>query len=98
MKIKEERDGNVLTYIIKGNLDTTTAPMLEERLNAVAEDVTEIVFDFADVNFISSAGLRTLLIADRVVGENGVIKVKDANEMVQDVFYSTGFSDVLQLI
>lgn len=97
MKIKEKTDGNSVTFCVEGNLNTTTAPLLEERLGIVTADTTEVVFDFSKLDYISSAGLRTMMLVCKRIGSDGIVKVKDANEMIQDVLYTTGFSEVIVL-
>lgn len=98
MTIKEKYGDNSVTFIIEGNLDTTTAPLLEERLSVITEETEEVVFDFAKLNYISSAGLRTILIACKKIGNGGAVKAKDANVMVQDILNTTGFSEIIELV
>ena len=98
MNITESKQGSVYTFALAGELDTTTSPQLEERLESIDGDVTEIVFDFTELDYISSAGLRTLLLASEVIGDDGVITVKGANPMVTDIFDTTGFSSTLNMI
>ena len=98
MNITESRQGSVYTFVLDGELDTTTAPQLEERLQSVGGDITEIVFDFTSLSYISSAGLRTILLANEIIGDDGVITVRGANPMVADIFDTTGFSSMLNMI
>ena len=98
MNITESKQGSVYTFALVGELDTTTASQLEERLESIDGDVTEIVFDFTELDYISSAGLRTLLMVNEVIGDDGVITVKGANPMVTDIFETTGFAAMLNMI
>ena len=98
LNITESRQGSVYTFVLDGELDTTTAPQLKERLQSVGGDITEIVFDFTSLSYISSAGLRTILLANEIIGDDGVITVRGANPMVADIFDTTGFSSMLNMI
>ena len=96
--ITESKQGNRYIFTLEGNLDTSTAPQLEKCLENVTDDVTEIVFDFTALNYISSAGLRTILLANETVGDDGTITVRGANPMVADILDTTGFSSMLNMI
>lgn len=98
MNIQEHKEGSVYTIVLEGNLDTSTAPALEERLGNITKDIKEVVFDFSKLDYISSAGLRSMLSVSELVGEDGVICVKGANNMILDIFDTTGFSSLLRYI
>lgn len=98
MTITEQKHDNVYEFVIDGNLDTTTSPDLEKRFSAITPDITEIVFDFSNLTYISSAGLRTILYANETIGEGGTLTIKGANPMVRDIFDTTGFSDMLNIL
>lgn len=98
MTITEKKQDNVYTFILNGNLDTTTSPLLEERFSNITDDINEIVFDFTDLEYISSAGLRTILLAGEILGDSGTLTVKGANTMVCDILDTTGFSEMLNMI
>lgn len=98
MTITEQKHDNVYEFVIDGNLDTTTSPDLEKRFSAITPDITEIVFDFSNLTYISSAGLRTILYANETIGEGGMLTIKGANPMVRDIFDTTGFSDMLNIL
>lgn len=98
MNITENKQGNTYTFVLEGNLDTTTAPLLEEKFASIADEVKEIVFDFTNLDYISSAGLRTILSANELTGDDGVITVKGANPMVTDILDTTGFSALVNMI
>ncbi len=96
MKIIKNQSGGTLTIALEGRLDTTTAPELEQEIKNL-DGVTELVMDFARLDYISSAGLRVLLSAQKKMSKQGSMKVIHANEMVLEVFEVTGFSDILTI-
>ncbi|MBR2067909.1 MAG: STAS domain-containing protein [Solobacterium sp.] len=95
MEIKKERNENVLTIKVVGRLDTTTAPELEESVKESIEGVEELIFDFEELEYISSAGLRVLLSTQKVMNKQGSMKVIHVNEVIMEIFEVTGFSDIL---
>ena len=97
MTITKNRNGNVLNIALEGRLDTTTAPELEGELKTSLDGVTELVFDFTKLDYISSAGLRVLLSAQKQMSKQGSMKVTHVNEMVMEVFEVTGFADILTI-
>ena len=94
MKISKNLNGTALTIALEGRLDTTTAPELEKELNGL-NDVNELTLDFGKLEYISSAGLRVLLAAHKIMSRKGGMKVTNVNEIVNEVFEVTGFSDIL---
>ena len=97
MKITKERNGTHLRVGLEGRLDTTTAPELEKALKEEMEGATELVLDFSRLDYISSAGLRVLLAAHKAMAGKGGMKVIHVNEVVNEVFEVTGFSDILTI-
>ena len=97
MTINKKQNGNALEIALEGRLDTMTAPELEAELNKTLGGVDSLVFDFAKLNYISSAGLRVLLSAHKALSAKGGMKLRNVNEVVQDVFDATGFSDILDI-
>ena len=95
MEIIKKEDGNKLEIALEGRLDTITAPQLEEKLKDVKDTVTELYFDFAKLDYISSAGLRVLLAAQKMMNKQGNMTVKNVNDEIKEVFDITGFSDIL---
>ncbi len=95
MTITKNQDGAALVIALEGRLDTTTAPELEQEIKSSLDGVTELIMDFAELTYISSAGLRVLLSAQKKMSKQGSMKVIHANEMVKEVFDVTGFSDIL---
>ena len=80
-----------------GRLDTTTAPELDKELDASLEGIKTLVIDFKDVAYISSAGLRVILKAKKLMSPNGEMKVTGANTMIMEVFEITGFADMITI-
>jgi anti-sigma B factor antagonist len=97
MTIHQEKNGNALLIALEGRLDTMTAPNLEETLKEALEGVTELTFDFEKLDYLSSAGLRVLLAAQKTMNRQGAMKVKNVNEIIQEIFEVTGFSDILTI-
>lgn len=97
MTINKNREGQKLSLALEGRLDTTTAPMLEAELKQSVQDTEELVFDFARLEYISSAGLRVLLAAQKVMNRQGKMMIRHVNETVMEVFEVTGFSDFLSI-
>lgn len=98
MTINKNLEGTNLVISLEGRLDTTTSPLLEAELKQSINGITELVFDFEQLAYISSAGLRVLLAAQKVMNKQGKMTVKNVNEMVAEVFEVTGFSDILTII
>ena len=95
MNINQIKNGTELTIGLAGRLDTTTAPELEKALKEALDGVTELTFDFAELAYISSAGLRVLLAAHKIMCGKGGMKVTGINEIVREVLEVTGFTDIL---
>ena len=95
MTILQTKNEKMLTIALEGRLDTTTAPELEAALNDALAGVEELTFDFEKLDYISSAGLRVLLAAQKTMNRQGSMKVIHANEMILEIFEVTGFSDIL---
>ena len=97
MKIDKKIENGKAYYALEGRLDTTTAPDLENELKGDMDSITELILDFSKLDYISSAGLRVLLSAHRVMSRKGAMKVTNVNEIVNEVFEVTGFSDILTI-
>ena len=80
---------------LEGRLDTVTAPEFETKLKEALEGATELVLDMEKLDYISSAGLRVLLAAQKVMERQGSMKVTNVNETIMEIFEVTGFSDIL---
>lgn len=97
MTITKQENGTELIIAIKGRLDTATAPQLESELKASIGNTTVLILDLSEIEYISSAGLRVLLFAQRTMNKQGVMKVTHVNETVLEVFEITGFCDILNI-
>ena len=97
MTIESKKDAGKLTLTITGRLDTSTAPKLEEELKASYDGVTELVFDLAKLEYISSAGLRVLLSAQKTMNKQGSMEVMNVGEEIMEIFEITGFTDILNI-
>lgn len=97
MEIIKNIDGNVCNIALQGRLDTTTAPQLENELKSSLDGIEELNFDFSGLEYISSAGLRVLLSAQKVMNAQGSMKIKNAIPEVLEVFEITGFTDILTI-
>lgn len=97
MEINKTLNENTLTVTVSGRLNTLTAPQLEEEIKAIEPAVACLVMDFADVPYISSAGLRVLLEAQKKMAKQGKMVVRNVCEDVKEVLDITGFSDILTI-
>lgn len=93
-KIIEEKK---LTITLTGRLDTTTAPQLETELKQNISGVEALILDFSGLEYLSSAGLRVLLSAQKVMNRQGSMTVKNVNEIIMEIFEVTGFVDLLTI-
>ena len=84
-------------YTLEGRLDTNTAPELEDDLRASLDDVTDLTLDFEKLEYISSAGLRVLLAAQKIMTKQGTMKITHVNEAIMDIFDVTGFAEILTI-
>ena len=97
MTINKKVNGNALEIALEGRLETMTAPELEAELNQSLAGADSLTLDFSKLEYISSAGLRVLLSAHKVMSAKGGMKVTNVNEIVQEVFEVTGFADILNI-
>ena len=97
MTINKNKVGTEMTIALTGRLDTTTAPLLEQELQNSLAGVESLIFDLQALEYISSAGLRVLLYAQKVMNRQGSMVVRNANDMIQEVFDITGFADILTI-
>jgi len=95
LNISKKENGKELTIALEGRLDTTTAPLLENELKSVIEGKTALTMDFEKLEYISSAGLRVLLSAQKIMNKQGSMKIIHVCPEVLDIFEVTGFSDIL---
>jgi anti-sigma B factor antagonist len=95
MTIEIIRNAEEATIEVAGRLDTTTAPSLDKTINEDIKEVKELTLDLKELEYISSAGLRVLLSAQKKMQKIGSMKVKNVCEEVMEVFEMTGFADIL---
>ena len=97
MTIEKNLTGTELTVALAGRLDTTTAPQLEAELKQSYAGVDKLVLDFAALEYLSSAGLRVLLQAQKTMNKQGEMIIKNVNETINEIFEVTGFIDILTI-
>ena len=97
MIIEKNLNGTELSMAIVGRLDTTTAPQLEAEIKECITGVEKLVLDFASLEYLSSAGLRVLLAAQKVMNKQGEMIIKNVNETINEIFEVTGFIDILTI-
>ncbi len=97
MTINKKQDGSKLSIALEGRLDTTTAPELEAELKTSLNGINNLVFDLSALEYISSAGLRVLLSAQKTMNKQGEMTVTGANETIMEIFDVTGFVDILNI-
>ncbi len=97
LNINKTIEDKTLTVTLEGRLDTTTAPQLESELKSELAGVTTLVMDFEKLEYISSAGLRVLLSAEKVMNKQGEMKVIHVSDVINEIFEVTGFSDILNI-
>jgi anti-sigma B factor antagonist len=97
MTINKTTNDGKLTYELIGRLDTTTAPGLEAELKKSIDGVKTLEFDFKQLEYISSAGLRVLLFAQKTMNKQGRMVIRNVGEEIMEIFDITGFSDILTI-
>ncbi len=99
MEITKKPENDKLCIAVEGRLDTVTSPQLEDEIRSSLDGVNELILDFENLDYISSAGLRVVLVAQKLMDAkaNGSLKVVNLGEVVKDVFDVTGFSDIITI-
>ena len=97
MTIDKQLNGSELTLTLNGRLDTTTAPELETAIKENIAGITNLVMDFAGLEYLSSAGLRVILSAQKTMNRQGEMVIRNVNETINEVFEITGFIDILTI-
>jgi len=97
MEIKKTLEGKTLTIALTDKLDTTSAPELEEELKNSLNDVEALIFDFENLSYLSSAGLRVLLNTQKIMSKKGKMVIRHVNDVIMDIFDMTGFSTILTI-
>ena len=98
LNIEKNATETELIVTLAGRLDTTTAPELEKELKASLDGVTTLIIDMTELDYISSAGLRVLLSAQKIMNRQGEMKVTNVGEPIMEIFEVTGFSDILTIV
>ncbi len=97
LNINKTLDNGKVVFALGGRLDTITSPDFEKELKETLPDVTDLVLDFSDLEYISSAGLRVLLSAQKTMTKQGGMKLIHVNDTIMEIFEVTGFSDILTI-
>ena len=97
LNIIKNLDNKTLNIALEGRLDTTTAPQLEAELKSELPNVKLLVMDFEKLEYISSAGLRVLLSAQKIMNKQGEMKIIHVSDVINEIFEVTGFSDILNI-
>ena len=97
LNISMDTNGSELIVNLEGRLDTSTSPQLENDLKANIDGVSNLIFDIKDLQYISSAGLRVLLSAQKIMNKQGSMVIRNSSEEVKEIFDVTGFSDILTI-
>jgi anti-sigma B factor antagonist len=97
LNINKNTENGETVLALEGRLDTVTAPDLENALKDVISDLKNLTLDFSKLEYVSSAGLRVLLSAQKIIANKGEMKIKNLNETVKEIFEVTGFSDILTI-
>lgn len=97
MNIAKERNGNSMILTLEGRLDTTTAPQLEEVISKDLDGIESVTMDFKQLDYLSSAGLRVILAAQKKMNKQGEMVIRHVNETIMEVFEVTGFSGILNI-
>ena len=97
MEIIKEKNGTAVTMSLQGRLDTATAPQMEAELKKDMEEVTRLILDMRELEYLSSAGLRVILNAQKMMGKRGGRVGRHVNQTIMEVFELTGFSDILTI-
>ena len=97
MTIEKKINQDAVTLIVSGRLDTQTAPELEKELDAVLTGLKELTFDMTNLEYVSSAGLRVILKAQKAMNAQGPMKLTGVNDSIMEVFDITGFLDILTI-
>ncbi|HAJ66161.1 MAG: STAS domain-containing protein [Oscillospiraceae bacterium] len=97
LNINKKTENGALTVALEGRLDTTSAPQLEGELKGALDGVTSLVLDLEGLEYISSAGLRVLLSAQKLMNKQGEMTITHVNDVIMEIFDVTGFTDILTI-
>lgn len=97
MTIEKKLDGECLTLALTGRLDTTTAPDLEKEIQESTKGIKSLTLDLLNLEYISSAGLRVVLGAQKIMSKQGQMNLVNVSDAIKDIFEMTGFSEILNI-
>ncbi|MBQ6036291.1 MAG: STAS domain-containing protein [Lachnospiraceae bacterium] len=97
LNITKNVENGKAVIALEGRLDTVTSPELETQFKEISDGLTDLTFDFENLEYVSSAGLRVLLAAQKVMSRQGTMRVTHVSEAIMDIFDVTGFSDILTI-
>ena len=97
LDIKKNIENGKAVFTLSGRIDTTTAPQLEKEVKASIDGISDLTMDMKNLDYISSAGLRVLLAAQKIMNKQGKMTILNVNETVMEIFEVTGFSDILTI-
>lgn len=97
MKLEKMQRGSRLEVTVKGKLDAVSAPQFEEEVASSLDGITELDIDIAEVEYLSSAGLRALLYLQQLMSEQGQLTIRNVPPIVQDIFELTGFTEIVTI-
>ena len=97
MTIEKNLNGTELAVTVAGRLDTTTAPLLEDEFKQNLGGIEKLILDFAALEYLSSAGLRVLLAAQKIMNKQGEMVIRNVNATIIEIFEVTGFIDILTI-
>ena len=98
LNIQKTMENRVAFLFLEGRLDTVTAPELEKTMHELLPGLKELTLDFSKLDYISSAGLRVLLSAQKAMNKQGSMTVTNVNETIMEIFEVTGFTDILTTV
>ena len=97
MNFSSKKEGNTLTVIVSGRIDTNSAPELEKHITDNLDGITELILDLKDITYTSSAGLRVFLKAQKIMNSKGSMKITGAIQSVYEIFEMTGFDEIMNI-
>ena len=97
LNIEKNIENGKALFSLEGRLDTVTSPELEGELKETLEGADSLTLDFEKLEYISSAGLRVLLSAQKIMNRRGEMKIVGVNDTIKDIFDVTGFSEILTI-
>lgn len=97
LEVSKNKEGETITFFLKGKLDSTTAHELDEEIAKAVKQAKKLIFNLSHLTYISSAGLRSFLAASRQLDGKGEILITNPNKEVNDIFIATGFADVFNI-